>query len=738
MEKPQDEYISGPPTDEEESDDYRRGMYHGDGPSDWSSSEVAIVPEDETSTSEEVEGKGKEPLRTVTALRRTTSEGSEHNTVDTTEEIEIIDSHAHLGGKSVSGQTELRLLTRGIGRGTGASFLYYNASPDKRLAKKLIDSLEHYCGERKRPRIAAAVSLVLDMGYVPLQSDMKSNISRIGAPLKATESSFGEEEYYSYGGSAKSMKKEYVWYPRRGSDWATVIRKVAEACKKRPGKLWPFVGFDPRRPDGIGYVRKAIGADGAYVGVKLYSRLGWMPIHNRRLYGDDLGDPLDQRCDQLYQYLVANDIPVLVHTSPTGFPPDGWMVMPWTCTKLRRQAIAAVDFEQTTNVPCPNGFGTIAPAIWPPTYTEKRPYKRLSKTDEDAAIRHAASYLGHYCVYNQLTTSPYSWEPVMLKYPGLRLCLAHFGAEVGVYSTPMRDVPYFEPWQEVLELHPYVAGAEYPKHAGTESPRDFVGLFKRGVLRLIESECKKTAARAKALIYGSHWFENDSDWSKWLTNWCQAYPISWHEKVLEMITNPGHPNLYTDIAYLTTKRDQFPGVFKPLVKQALEGADDKGKELRKKLMIGTDWFMIELQSFSPRDFWKMVDKSFFPKYAEPAHAAVNRLILWQLWSRDNCLRWINHQPRFAGVGMDKMESFYFEGVAKDKLPGWWKSMRKFYEDGKHMMEPQFCNPPAPPSDDGGYDGDSEGPMGSYSSATASVGSSSASSSGGYEPEEQEI
>jgi hypothetical protein len=275
---------------------------------------------------------------------------------------------------------------------------------------------------------------------------------------------------------------------------------------------------------------------------------------------------------------------------------------------------------------------------------------------------------------------------VLEKHPTLRLCLAHFGAEVGVYSTPERNVPYDEKWQEVLELHPYVAGAAYPYPADRQRARDFATLFKNGVVRLVRSKCGKTAARAERRIWQEHFFENDPDWSTWFTEWNTAYPLTWHAKILEMIADSNYPNLYTDIAYLTTRRELFNGVFRPTVDQALAGADDHGKALRSKLMIGTDWFMIEMQSFSPRDFWKMVLKGFMPDFAETVKPHIKRLLLWELWSRQNALRWLNLLPRYGGAGLDMMQDSCFEGVDADSLPAWWKNLRKHYEENLHLIK----------------------------------------------------
>ena len=75
-------------------------------------------------------------------------------------------------------------------------------------------------------------------------------------------------------------------------------RRCREACARHEGRIFSFVGVDPRRPDAEAIVREAL-ADGA-IGLKLYPTNGFYP-----------DDPI---CDPLYRACLDHDVPVLFHT----------------------------------------------------------------------------------------------------------------------------------------------------------------------------------------------------------------------------------------------------------------------------------------------------------------------------------------------------------------------------------------------------------------------------------------
>lgn len=95
-------------------------------------------------------------------------------------------------------------------------------------------------------------------------------------------------------------------------------------------------------------------------------------------------------------------------------------------------------------------------------------------------------------------------------------------------------------------------------------------------------------------------------------------------------------------------------------------------------MIATDWFMTEMQSCSPIDFWKLVHNTFEKHVpAKSVEAHINKKILWELWTSQNAIRWINLKGKQR---IDKLEAFYDQ----EELPIWWKSLKLFYEKDLHL------------------------------------------------------
>jgi predicted TIM-barrel fold metal-dependent hydrolase len=73
-----------------------------------------------------------------------------------------------------------------------------------------------------------------------------------------------------------------------------------------PETVFPFLAVDPRRDGITDIVKKNVSQKGPFFGIKLYTRLGYLP--------DDIQP-------EIYQYCVSKHIPITVHCSDGGFPP---------------------------------------------------------------------------------------------------------------------------------------------------------------------------------------------------------------------------------------------------------------------------------------------------------------------------------------------------------------------------------------------------------------------------------
>jgi len=114
-----------------------------------------------------------------------------------------------------------------------------------------------------------------------------------------------------------------------------VLGKIADASARHPFRLFPFFGFDPRRPEAIASLKTNIETRG-YVGIKLYPAMGFDPRPDRTSYslanrdyfeyayrsypggGRLSGDQILSQLQSLYRYAGDRGIPILVHCSVNG------------------------------------------------------------------------------------------------------------------------------------------------------------------------------------------------------------------------------------------------------------------------------------------------------------------------------------------------------------------------------------------------------------------------------------
>jgi len=507
---------------------------------------------------------------------------------------------------------------------------------------------------------------------------------------------------------------KYVWFKRDAQLFRGTIRALSRAIAMYPGQLFAMVPFDPRRPDGLDFVKEAI-EEGGFTGVKIYSRCGWMPMNNREIYGDKLGKKLDDRLHELYEYLTDNDLPILNHTSPTGYPPEGELVLPLPYSKGK---------QATKNFTGP-GF----PPYW---VGASQSTSRYGKPALQAEItRQCNGFFTKYCHYIQKTTSPYAWDPVFKKYPKLRLCFAHSGGDIGTYCRYKKrideeckkddklkdafdDSALFE---ERIKGNPFVdSGAKfrdafiehvtkktYKKRIKLSDPQNrqhgqsYPRSFKESE---IETEVTKYLSSTK-------------EWDDWFKAWAKAYPHDWTSKIIQL--EKDYDNVYADIAYLSGDEELvFEKLVEKLVKDARDGEQPKdtkvpqiGKTMADKHFIGTDWYMVEVDSMSASDFWNRVrramqntaDKVYAPEpnptgpknpQGPPAPADIKRWKFWGKWATGNCLTWLNLKPRLENAkgkdkGIEVLNDFFKKNnkhpVTQSlvKVPGWWPDVEKFYD-----------------------------------------------------------
>lgn len=565
-------------------------------------------------------------------------------------------------------------------QGATFNFAHWNFKDDPWVAKKLLQLTQRFQNETDRFEIGhpvAVTPMLLDFGYTPLGTSAASKGAGIkGSGTNMKESKAREEEASDTGifyfSKSATTEKSHRFFTRDTAMFEHQIEILHLISRLWPGQIFPFCPYDPRRPDCLDHVKKAMDTQG-YVGVKLYARCGWMPYNNGALHGPEVGAILDARLDEFYTYVTDNDIPILNHTSPTGHPPDGALVFPWRMTPDANQADR-------------DAASALSPMAYPPTDWTKPDRFNRNRTSKQKSIEKMTYELnsyGYYCLYDQLTTSPYSWEPVLEKYPALRLCFAHFGSKLGVYAHPRyvnNSSEIVADCEQLLVKNPMVAGA-----TGHRKFRDY---FKKGAIynrNNHKTSDDHAVDSALALLAAG------KPWGDWVSTWEETYPDDWTTRITKLVTQ--YDNVYADISFITGSGKAIADIISPVFEDALFQRAD-GKRLFDKCMIGTDWYMTEISGLSPCDFWRLVQKSckMDPEtYKDlPEDEKHMRLKVWEHWSSKNAFRYLNIKPRLSGAGMDKLVEAY--GCEKSKLPSWWKSLEKFYD------EPEAIEPPDPDDD----------------------------------------
>jgi len=156
-------------------------------------------------------------------------------------------------------------------------------------------------------------------------------------------------------------------------------RQLNEVQKLRtlhPEKVHPFLAADPRRFNIVNLVRKNVGKNGPYYGVKIYAPNGYSPTDPDML--------------KIYDHCCVHNIPVTAHCSHGGF----------------------ATFENTIRI---NGI-------------INDPVEGL-KTLKNEKYSFEIPFLGKNWVDERASVlnDPDIWAEVLTKFPDLKLNLAHFG-----------------------------------------------------------------------------------------------------------------------------------------------------------------------------------------------------------------------------------------------------------------------------------------------------------------------
>ncbi|MBW3019426.1 amidohydrolase family protein, partial [Candidatus Woesearchaeota archaeon] len=156
------------------------------------------------------------------------------------------------------------------------------------------------------------------------------------------------------------------------------INQLVDCIPLHPWKFFPFVMFDPRRPDALDIVKDAI-SRGA-VGVKFYPAMGYNPNPDAETNTAEM----KQALEDLYEYCQQFNIPIISHCTAGGSMPGH---------------LFELSEEQQKTI--------------------------LSAQDISAALKEAIIECQMQKVWP--FSDPKNWEPVLAKY-NIRVNLAHMGS----------------------------------------------------------------------------------------------------------------------------------------------------------------------------------------------------------------------------------------------------------------------------------------------------------------------
>lgn len=171
------------------------------------------------------------------------------------------------------------------------------------------------------------------------------------------------------------------------------IEKIV-ANPKYAGRIYPFLGVDPRRKGILDLVKAKVGAGKVFAGIKVYPPNGFSPMH-KLLVGKD----------SIFEYCSKNNIPVISHCSFGGF------------------ATPAMEIDLNGMI-IPDGKSN--PVEWNKKYS----FKTGLKSGFGKMVQERAAVLNH----------PKIWNEVLKRYPNLILVLAHFGSGSDEWQDKIKEM----------------------------------------------------------------------------------------------------------------------------------------------------------------------------------------------------------------------------------------------------------------------------------------------------------
>ena len=192
-------------------------------------------------------------------------------------------------------------------------------------------------------------------------------------------------------------------------NYCTQLIEVKQIKRYYPDNFFPFISIDPRARSGetllrwvrnffeFGLQSKSSGKTYPFFsGIKMYPALGFFPF--------------DPRLDKIYDYAEKNGIPITLHCTRVGSLYIGKNIE--GLIPLKPKMIMPKEGEKT--------FSKAKVA-------QNEIYERIKRYTEKGWIKN--SKIGKNDLACDLFSHPQNYVPIMLKFPKLKICLAHMGGE---------------------------------------------------------------------------------------------------------------------------------------------------------------------------------------------------------------------------------------------------------------------------------------------------------------------
>ena len=273
-----------------------------------------------------------------------------------------------------------------------------------------------------------AVPLMLDLTYAfisPEQEQKKD--TAVKKALGSIKSSNWSTKYID------AIEKRFDTFERSAlgidvfeNSYEQQIEDLTNIKSLMPTRVYPFFSIDPRRDSEfeggiLSEIKRYVGKDKPFLGLKLYSSLGYSPTHPV-LYDNS-------KTESVYEYCEKNKIPITVHSSIEGF----------SHFLDKNHVVGDVYYPDA---------GRCVPAESIYTDGVIKYNKNIPTINFEDVTRERLLILNH----------PVIWRKVLEKYPKLKINMAHFGGVVQMYKHSNDDKSAFWPRyiEEMLDDFPNV------------------------------------------------------------------------------------------------------------------------------------------------------------------------------------------------------------------------------------------------------------------------------------------